>query len=541
MPLNRKRPPVTIEVPNVPRASYELSNSGTFTEGDLEISRQGLRIADDRFARERKSPRGAQDPSGGPSGALEDPRAARETPIANPRGGDDAGDDLGAHAADSGDPSVVDGPDDAASLDRFNVALEELRVLGVVGRGSSGVVQRAVHAPTGVHFAVKTVQMNVQAEVRKNLLAELRALHQIRSPHVVPCVGAFFDDGAVSIVLEFMDGGSLSDVTRALGRIPERHLAAFAAQIVAAFEYLHDVLRIVHRDVKPTNVLVSAAGDAKVSDFGVSGRVTDSVAQCHSWVGTVTYMSPERISGEKYAYDSDVWSLGLSLVECAVGRFPYPPAPEEPEDEDRDERGDGARRERDEERSEERSEEHSEEHSEHSEERSENAAKGGGGLSKDAAERAAEVSGGGVGEGGSGSDRRGSAGGAASADAPPAKPGTRPLAARSPPMGFWDLLDHIVREPAPVLPRRPPAGAASAGLGSVEGRSKDGRPPPFSDAFRAFVGACLRKTPAAREDARTLAAREWLDPTKAATRAELGELVEAANRIRRGEAGGGGS
>lgn len=103
------------------------------------------------------------------------------------------------------------------------------------------------------------------------------------------------------------------------------------------------------------------------------------------------------------------------------------------------------------------------------------------------------------------------------------------------------MLDHIVREPAPVLPRRPPAGAASARLGSVEGRSKDDRPPPFSDAFRAFVGACLRKTPAAREDARTLAAREWLDPTKAATRAELGELVEAANRIRRGEAGGGGS
>ena len=86
MPLNRKRPPVTIEVPNVPRASYELSNSGTFTEGDLEISRQGLRIADDRFARERKSPRGAQDPSGGPSGALDDPRPARHTSIANMSG-----------------------------------------------------------------------------------------------------------------------------------------------------------------------------------------------------------------------------------------------------------------------------------------------------------------------------------------------------------------------------------------------------------------------------------------------------------------------
>jgi serine/threonine protein kinase len=142
----------------------------------------------------------------------------------------------------------------------------------------------------------------------------------------VPYHAAFFSEGSISIVLDYMDGGSLSDVTRAIGCIPETQLAGFAAQIVSGLRYLHANLRIVHRDVKPSNLLVNKAGRVKISDFGVSGQLANSVTKCNSWVGTVTYMSPERISGGKYGFDSDVWSFGLSLLECAVGRFPYPPS-----------------------------------------------------------------------------------------------------------------------------------------------------------------------------------------------------------------------
>ena len=142
----------------------------------------------------------------------------------------------------------------------------------------------------------------------------------------MPYHAAFFSEGSISIVLDYMDGGSLSDVTRAIGCIPETQLAGFAAQIVSGLRYLHANLRIVHRDVKPSNLLVNKAGRVKISDFGVSGQLANSVTKCNSWVGTVTYMSPERISGGKYGFDSDVWSLGLSLLECAVGRFPYPPS-----------------------------------------------------------------------------------------------------------------------------------------------------------------------------------------------------------------------
>mmetsp|Transcript_4153 Transcript_4153/g.10084 ORF Transcript_4153/g.10084 Transcript_4153/m.10084 type:complete len:274 (+) Transcript_4153:954-1775(+) len=168
--------------------------------------------------------------------------------------------------------------------------------------------------------------MNVQADVRKNIIQELRTLHQSSCSHIVPYHGAFFSDGSISIILDYMDGGSLADVTQALGIIPEPQLCRLAKQVLQGLAYLHKEIHIIHRDVKPSNLLVNKQGEVKISDFGVSGQLANSVTKCNSWVGTVTYMSPERISGKPYSFDSDVWSFGLSLVECAIGRFPYPPA-----------------------------------------------------------------------------------------------------------------------------------------------------------------------------------------------------------------------
>ncbi|KAH6795207.1 mitogen-activated protein kinase kinase 3 [Perilla frutescens var. hirtella] len=95
-----------------------------------------------------------------------------------------------------------------------------------------------------------------------------------------------------------MDGGSFSDILRIL-----RHL--------------------VYRDIKPANLLVNLKGETKIKDFGISAALEDSMAMCATFVGTVTYMSPERIRNENYSYPADIWSLGLALVECATGEFLY--------------------------------------------------------------------------------------------------------------------------------------------------------------------------------------------------------------------------
>ena len=79
----------------------------------------------------------------------------------------------------------------------------------------------------------------------------------------------------------------------------------------------------VHRDIKPSNLLLNSRGEAKIGDFGMSGQLASSFSRLASWVGTAAYMSPERISATDYSFAADIWGLGISLWECAVGRYPH--------------------------------------------------------------------------------------------------------------------------------------------------------------------------------------------------------------------------
>jgi mitogen-activated protein kinase kinase 1 len=82
-------------------------------------------------------------------------------------------------------------------------------------------------------------------------------------------------------------------------------------------------MKVIHRDIKPSNTLVNSKGFLKIADFGVSGKIDCTVACLSSWVGTMTHMSPERLRGEAYYADTDIWSLGLIILECAIGKFPF--------------------------------------------------------------------------------------------------------------------------------------------------------------------------------------------------------------------------
>mmetsp|Transcript_16942 Transcript_16942/g.66082 ORF Transcript_16942/g.66082 Transcript_16942/m.66082 type:complete len:546 (+) Transcript_16942:189-1826(+) len=192
-----------------------------------------------------------------------------------------------------------------------------------LGAGSSGVVKQALHVPTGTLMAVKVMSLNLEEGERRKALQELRTLHKCNHPNIVEFLGAFYGDGNISILLEFMDVGALDELLTTSPTMPEEVIGQLAAGLVSAMAYIHKELHIVHRDIKPSNVLVNSAGQVKLSDFGVSGKLANTIGQATTFAGTVTFMSPERIKGNAHSTTSDVWSLGVTLLQCAIGRFPY--------------------------------------------------------------------------------------------------------------------------------------------------------------------------------------------------------------------------
>ncbi|KAL2822349.1 kinase-like domain-containing protein [Aspergillus cavernicola] len=251
----------------------------------------------------------------------------------------------------------------------FNISLDEVDRLEELGKGNYGTVYKVRHSRphmrkpgqglsgiisrppgtdesetdgtspsqtqdnlSGAVMAMKEIRLELDENKFAQIIMELDILHRCVSPFIIDFYGAFFQEGAVYICVEFMDGGSIDKIYGA--GIPENILRKVALSTVMGLKTLKDDHNIIHRDVKPTNILVNSRGQIKICDFGVSGNLVASIAKTN--IGCQSYMAPERIagggmqqsgtsSGGTYSVQSDVWSLGLSIIECALGRYPYPP------------------------------------------------------------------------------------------------------------------------------------------------------------------------------------------------------------------------
>ncbi|KAG7327590.1 hypothetical protein KOW79_009196 [Hemibagrus wyckioides] len=200
---------------------------------------------------------------------------------------------------------------------------DDFELICELGAGNGGVVHKVRHKPSRLVMARKLIHLEIKPAIRNQIIRELQVLHECNSPYIVGFYGAFYSDGEISICMEHMDGGSLDQVLKEARRIPEEILGKVSIAVLRGLAYLREKHQIMHRDVKPSNILVNSRGEIKLCDFGVSGQLIDSMA--NSFVGTRSYMSPERLQGTHYSVQSDVWSMGLSLVELAIGRYPIPP------------------------------------------------------------------------------------------------------------------------------------------------------------------------------------------------------------------------
>ncbi|KAJ3772681.1 Pkinase-domain-containing protein [Lentinula raphanica] len=198
---------------------------------------------------------------------------------------------------------------------------EDLRNLAELGQGNGGSVMKVEHIPTGIIMAKKIVLIDAKPSVRKQILREIHITHSCNSPFIVSSFGAYILDPNICICMEFMDKGSFDGIYKRIGAIPIDVVGMVAASVLEGLLYLYDVHKIIHRDIKPSNILLNSEGEIKLCDFGVSGELINSIA--NTFVGTSVYMSPERIQGAEYTVESDIWSLGITLIELAHGRFPF--------------------------------------------------------------------------------------------------------------------------------------------------------------------------------------------------------------------------
>jgi tRNA A-37 threonylcarbamoyl transferase component Bud32 len=194
-----------------------------------------------------------------------------------------------------------------------------------IGTGGMSTVYRAFDTVLERQVAIKLMHREIasDSDQLERFRREARAVAQLNHPHIVTVIDAGEDDNTPYIVFEYVEGETLKDRIRRYGRLPIQESIAYAIEIARALGVAHE-RGIVHRDVKPQNVLVDEEGSAKVTDFGIARTLDQEGLTADGRVlGTTDYVSPEQALGHPVTGQSDLYSLGIVLFEMLTGDVPF--------------------------------------------------------------------------------------------------------------------------------------------------------------------------------------------------------------------------
>lgn len=205
------------------------------------------------------------------------------------------------------------------------VLAQRYRLEEFIGKGGMALVFRATDLRTGHDVAVKVLrpEFSNDKEFLERFEREALAASKMSHHNIVNLLDVGQEEGCRYLVMEYMRGRTLKEVITEKGRIPERVAAQIAIRILSALQHAHNN-GIIHRDIKPQNVLVNSEGLIKVSDFGIARVVgSGTLSKGDNVMGSVHYFSPEQARGENVTFASDIYSVGVVLYEMLTGQVPF--------------------------------------------------------------------------------------------------------------------------------------------------------------------------------------------------------------------------
>ncbi|KAF7494535.1 Dual specificity mitogen-activated protein kinase kinase 7 [Sarcoptes scabiei] len=204
----------------------------------------------------------------------------------------------------------------------------DFKTINQLGSGSFGQVDKMLHKPSNTEFAVKKMRRSGNIDDNRHVQRDLDLLQRCNYSHVVQCYGYFILETEVWIFMELMTtcfDHLIKKLALLNQTVPEKIIGKVAVATIDTLDYLKKEHNVIHRDIKPSNILINDQGVIKLCDFGISGSLINSKAHTRS-VGSTAYMAPERIEPPPdgtYDIRSDIWSMGITLIEIATGQFPY--------------------------------------------------------------------------------------------------------------------------------------------------------------------------------------------------------------------------